>query len=77
MFTGAELAHTKIDGDGGHVLRPFLDNGVVGLLLVLAADLLPPIVDDQEPRRRATLRQAAKFLNVRFFYHSKINAKNK
>jgi hypothetical protein len=31
----------------------------VTTLLDLAADLLPPIVDDQEPRRGATFRQAA------------------
>ena len=40
------------------VLRAFLHDGI-GLLLVLAADLLPPVVDDQEPRRRAALCQAA------------------
>jgi hypothetical protein len=43
-----------------HVLRALLDGdvGVVGLLVV-GGDLLPAVVDDEEPRRRAALGQAA------------------
>jgi 3-oxoacyl-[acyl-carrier-protein] synthase III len=40
------------------VLRALLD-GDVGVRLVVGGDLLPAVVDDEEPRRRAALGQAA------------------